>query len=170
MARQEIVQFVDDLDGSDAIGTIEFGIDGKLHEIDLSEANRDKLLDVLAPFIDAARKAQSMPKRTTKGVAQKTSTEVQDARAWLQANGYPVKDKGRIHADLMDVWRQNKDLPQVEEAPEPEDETPEVTAVVEDREPTDEEVNAWWANKGYKPGASIALRRAQYKRAHDKAS
>ena len=34
MAQQVNVKFVDDLDGSDAAGTVSFGIDGRAYEID----------------------------------------------------------------------------------------------------------------------------------------
>ena len=39
MAEIREVRLVDDLDGEPADGTVEFGIDGKKYEIDLSEAN-----------------------------------------------------------------------------------------------------------------------------------
>ena len=55
MAQQVNVKFVDDLDGSDAAGTVSFGLDGKTYEIDLSDENTDKLHEALAPFIEAGR-------------------------------------------------------------------------------------------------------------------
>jgi Lsr2 len=39
MAQQVNVKFVDDLDGSDAAGTVSFTIDGRAYEIDLSADN-----------------------------------------------------------------------------------------------------------------------------------
>jgi hypothetical protein len=39
MAQQVNVKFVDDLDGSDAAGTVSFAIDGRAYEIDLSNEN-----------------------------------------------------------------------------------------------------------------------------------
>ena len=39
MAQQVNVKFVDDLDGSDATGTVSFAIDGRAYEIDLSDDN-----------------------------------------------------------------------------------------------------------------------------------
>jgi nucleoid-associated protein Lsr2 len=39
MARQTTVRFVDDLDGSEATGTVEFGLEGRSYEIDLSDPN-----------------------------------------------------------------------------------------------------------------------------------
>jgi hypothetical protein len=48
VAQQVIVQFVDDLDGSVASGTVEFALDGKDYAIDLSDENAAKLREVLA--------------------------------------------------------------------------------------------------------------------------
>ena len=57
MAQQVNVKFVDDLDGSDAAGTVSFAIDGRAYEIDLSEDNAARLRDSLASFVAAARKS-----------------------------------------------------------------------------------------------------------------
>ena len=54
MAQQVNVKFIDDLDGSDAAGTVSFGLDGKAYEIDLSDDNAAKLRDSLAVFVGAA--------------------------------------------------------------------------------------------------------------------
>jgi hypothetical protein len=43
MAQQVNVKFVDDLDGSDAAGTVSFAIDGRAYEIDLSKDNAARL-------------------------------------------------------------------------------------------------------------------------------
>lgn len=48
MAQQVNVKFVDDLDGSDAAGTVSFAIDGRANEIDLSEDNAARLRESLA--------------------------------------------------------------------------------------------------------------------------
>ena len=53
MAQQVNVKFVDDLDGSDAAGTVSFAIDGRAYEIDLSEDNAARLRDSLASFVAA---------------------------------------------------------------------------------------------------------------------
>ena len=57
MAQQVNVKFVDDLDGSDAAGTVSFAIDGRAYEIDLSEDNAARLRESLASFVAAARKS-----------------------------------------------------------------------------------------------------------------
>ena len=55
MAQQTTVRFVDDLDGSDAVGTVTFSLENRAYEIDLSDENTDKLHDALAPFIERSQ-------------------------------------------------------------------------------------------------------------------
>lgn len=50
------VVFVDDIDGSPASKTVLFSVQGKDYEIDLSAENHERLISLLAPFVDAARK------------------------------------------------------------------------------------------------------------------
>ena len=43
MAQQTTVRFVDDIDGSEAVGTVSFSLNNRSYEIDLSDENTDKL-------------------------------------------------------------------------------------------------------------------------------
>jgi hypothetical protein len=47
--------FIDDLDGSEAEGTIRFGLDGAEYEIDLNAEHAQALRNVLARYVHAAR-------------------------------------------------------------------------------------------------------------------
>jgi Lsr2 len=49
--------FTDDLDGSDAEGTVRFGLDGAEYEIDLNAEHARALRDALARYVRAARRA-----------------------------------------------------------------------------------------------------------------
>jgi hypothetical protein len=53
MARQVVTLLTDDLDGSEADRSVEFGLDGVTYTIDLSEKNVGKLLKALEPYIAA---------------------------------------------------------------------------------------------------------------------
>ena len=55
MAQIREIRLVDDLDGEVADETVEFGVDGKNYEIDLSTANAKKLRDALAEFVAASQ-------------------------------------------------------------------------------------------------------------------
>ena len=41
MAQQTTVRFVDDIDGSEAVGTVSFSLNNRSYEIDLSDENTD---------------------------------------------------------------------------------------------------------------------------------
>lgn len=61
MAHQQTVVFIDDLDGSEAVRTVAFSLDGQQYEIDLSTQNLQRLRDALAPFAAKARRVRGEP-------------------------------------------------------------------------------------------------------------
>ena len=116
MAQQVNVKFVDDLDGSDAAGTVSFAIDGRAYDIDLSEDNAARLRDSLASFVAAARKsgrsAAAISGRASKMTAssgrrpQPLDREQTAAiRAWARQNGHQVSDRGRISKTVVDAFQ-----------------------------------------------------------------
>lgn len=107
MARKEVVTFVDDLDGGEAEGTVQFGLDTSVYEIDLSEANQAKLRETLAPYLEVARKkAQTLSK--AKAVASSRSTqsreELKRVREWAKENGYSINERGRVPTKILDAY------------------------------------------------------------------
>ena len=106
MAQKIQTFFIDDLDGSEAEGTVFFGLDGTHYEIDLSTGHAKELRSALARYIEAGRRvtgttraAQNGRKAPTSGVS---STEV---RIWAKAQDLEVKDRGRIPADVLAQYR-----------------------------------------------------------------
>jgi hypothetical protein len=57
-----MTRLVDDIDGSHAVTTLSFGLDGHSYEIDLSESHLSALQEALAPFITAARAVPNGPR------------------------------------------------------------------------------------------------------------
>ena len=55
MAQRTQVLYVDDIDGSEAEGTVRFGLGGADYEIDLNKKHADQFAKALSPFIAAAR-------------------------------------------------------------------------------------------------------------------
>jgi Lsr2 len=53
----------DDLDGSNAEGTVWFGLDGTEYEIDLNAEHAQALRDALARYVKAARRPDSGARR-----------------------------------------------------------------------------------------------------------
>jgi Lsr2 len=105
MARQTTVTLVDDLDGSEAEEQVEFSVDGRSYEIDLSTVNASRLRDVLAPFISAARRtgarraAAAAPPRATSDRARN-----QAIREWAIAQGMKVSERGRIPTNVLTAY------------------------------------------------------------------
>ena len=54
MAHKIQTLFIDDLDGSEAEGTVRFGLDGTEYEIDLNAGHAPALRDALARYVRAA--------------------------------------------------------------------------------------------------------------------
>jgi hypothetical protein len=110
VAQQVITKYTDDLDGSEASGTIEFSLDAREYEIDLSDQNVTRLRDVLAPFVAAARRVGggrgrqtgTSPKR--RSAAGRSREEMAEMRRWLRDNGYKVSDRGRIPSDFVQAY------------------------------------------------------------------
>jgi hypothetical protein len=96
------VSFVDDLDGSEAEGTVLFGIDGREYEIDLSKKNADKLARAVQPYIDKARKVGGARRRAASAAAPRHDQSV--VREWARANGMAVSDRGRIPASVTEAY------------------------------------------------------------------
>jgi hypothetical protein len=105
MAQTVQVHLEDDLDGGPADHTVSFALDGKDYEIDLSDANAEKLREALRPFVAAARKTPTGNGRTKRTTSTSSSAgETAAIRAWAKANGHPVSDRGRIHQSVKDAF------------------------------------------------------------------
>jgi hypothetical protein len=99
MAQKVETLLVDDLDGSEAEGTVRFGVDGSDYEIDLSTSHAQQLRDALAPYISAARRTSTGPRRT--GQKATKAADPIEVREWARAQGIDVKDRGRVPAELI---------------------------------------------------------------------
>jgi hypothetical protein len=114
MARKVQTFLIDDLDGSEADGTIRFGLDGVDYEIDLNAAHAGELRDILASYAAAGRKITGVtwrPPRFSQQVsADRPSTG--ELRAWARAHGVEVKTRGRVPAGVLaefQAWARHGD-------------------------------------------------------------
>src|SRR3954454_14398562 len=98
---------IDDLDGSEGDQTITYTVNGQEYEIDLSEKNVDKFNKALAPFIEKSRPVErqafiptptrsSGTRRRSSSGGGSTRSDLGEIRAWAQANGHQVAERGRI--------------------------------------------------------------------------
>ncbi|HEY2203102.1 MAG TPA: Lsr2 family protein [Pseudonocardia sp.] len=119
MAQKVTVSLVDDLDGSQASGTVEFALDGRSYAIDLSDENAQVLRGALAPYVEVARKSGGRGRGATGGTATPSNRrqDTAEIRTWAQENGHEVSDRGRIPAAVVDAYEARNNVTQVAEKP-----------------------------------------------------
>ena len=121
MAQIREVRLVDDLDGETADETVEFGIDGRSYEIDLSKDNAGRLRDVLADFVAAARRAGGRRRGTSapgggsgaaatapRGRSAVDREQHQALRDWARKQGRKISDRGRIPAEVVEAYHKEQ--------------------------------------------------------------
>ena len=103
MAQKIQTLFIDDLDGSEADGTVRFGLDGTEYEIDLNTGHAEALRDALARYVGAARRAGGSARRPARSGRRAPTGGVDSTqvREWAKAQGIDVKDRGRVPAELV---------------------------------------------------------------------
>ena len=103
MAERTIL--VDDLDGSDAVETVSFGLDGKAYTIDLNADHAKALRENLDEYIEAARRVggQGGGKPTSKPRPSREQTAA--IRAWARQNGHEISERGRISAPILKAYQ-----------------------------------------------------------------
>ena len=101
MAQKIQTLFVDDLDGSEAEGTVRFGLDGIEYEIDLNAKHAKELRNALARYADAGRRAGARRPARSGRKAQPNALNTTEVREWAKAQGIDVKDRGRVPAELV---------------------------------------------------------------------
>jgi hypothetical protein len=99
--------FIDDIDGSEAEGTVRFALDGSDYEIDLNAKHAEALRQALSRYVDAARRSSGparKPVRSGRRVAA-SGLNTTEVREWAKAQGIEVKDRGRVPAELVVRFR-----------------------------------------------------------------
>jgi Lsr2 len=102
--------FIDDIDGSEAEGTVRFALDGAEYEIDLNAKHAEALRKALARYVDAARRSSggSSPARRPARAGRRapaSGLNTTEVREWAKAQGIEVKDRGRVPAELVVRFR-----------------------------------------------------------------
>jgi hypothetical protein len=107
MAQKIQTLFIDDIDGGEAEGTVRFALDGAEYEIDLSAKHGEELRATLETYVSHARKLGGAARRTTSRGGRKPSTaDTVLVRAWARENGYDIKDRGRVPANLVTKYHE----------------------------------------------------------------
>jgi len=118
MAQKVTVSLVDDMDGSTAAETVEFGLDGVSYEIDLSDGNATKLRDALAGYVTNARRAGGRRRsgggggtRRPGGAGARPSVDREQnaaIREWARKQGMKISDRGRIPAEVLAAYHKGR--------------------------------------------------------------
>jgi hypothetical protein len=98
--------FIDDIDGGAAEGTVRFALDGTEYEIDLNAEHSEELRSAIGRYVTHARKvgggarrAGRAAGRTSRGAGSSLNTT--EIRNWAREQGFDIKDRGRVPADLV---------------------------------------------------------------------
>ena len=105
MAQKIQTLFIDDLDGSEAAGTIRFGLDGTEYEIDLSTAHSDELHKALEQYVRHGRRTGGTAKRAARSRRGSDAVDTAKIREWAKEQGVEIKDRGRVPASVVEQYK-----------------------------------------------------------------
>lgn len=95
---------IDDIDGSaETVSTITFALDADTYEIDLNEEHTRQLRETLQYWIAHARRVKNP--RKTRSISRAT-TNTAKVRAWANANGYQLPQRGKISRTIFQAYEQ----------------------------------------------------------------
>jgi len=104
MAQRVEYKLVDDVDGTTAVETVSFSLDGVSYEIDLTASNAKKLRNDFAGWVGHARRSGGRKGARKAGAAAQRRGDLSAVRQWARKNGHQVSDRGRISADILAAY------------------------------------------------------------------
>ena len=109
MAQRVNVVLVDDLDGSDAVETVSFALDGVDYEIDLNEQHASELRNALSLYVGHGRRTGGRRRTSSSGSKRSAGSSsggpsAAEIRAWARENGHDVPERGRVSAEVREAY------------------------------------------------------------------
>lgn len=105
MAKETIIQLFDDINGGEAVTTIQFAWDGSAYEIDLNAKNAKAFEQAIAPYVASARRLTAARRGPSKKTAVASAKhDLTAVRAWAAKNGHKIAARGRIPAAVTDAF------------------------------------------------------------------
>lgn len=107
MAKKEIVQVIDDIDGKvlDEYETVRWGLDGKAYEFDTSSKHASQFRDALTKYLDVSRQTSARGvKRAASASTSRSKEQTKAIRDWANQSGYEVSDRGRIPLSVIEAF------------------------------------------------------------------
>lgn len=92
-----------DLSGAEDAVTVSFAFGGSGYEIDLTDAERGDMEELLKPYMSKARLVGTKTARAGTRTTLPASTAA--VRAWAKANGIKVSPRGRIPGHVMQAFQ-----------------------------------------------------------------
>jgi len=97
------VRLEDDLTGGPADETVEFGIDGRAYEIDLSARHAEEFRRQVARFLERASLVRAANRRSS--VRTLASRErSRQIRAWAEEQGLDISERGRLPREVIQQY------------------------------------------------------------------
>jgi len=107
VAKSYVEVLVDDLDGSQAVESVQLGWNGQWRQLELSEKNLTALSRAIDRFWDAGHPVASAGGKRRRGAT--AGRDPKAIRAWARANGIAVPSRGRIPADVENRYHASMD-------------------------------------------------------------
>ncbi|MGJ0120454.1 histone-like nucleoid-structuring protein Lsr2 [Williamsia sp. MIQD14] len=109
MAKKQIVQFIDDIDGKvlDEFETVRWSLDGRQYEFDTSPKHAQQFRDSLEKYAEVSRSVagrRGLKRPTATGGAARSKEQTQAIRDWANSNGYEVSNRGRIPIEVVEAF------------------------------------------------------------------
>lgn len=108
MAQRVEIVLTDDVDNGPADQTVSFTLDGVEYEIDLSDANAEKLRADFAPWVGHARRSGGRRRRSTGTSAARSNdsgkASATEVRAWASEQGMQVSSRGRVPTEVREAY------------------------------------------------------------------
>lgn len=107
MAKKEIVQVIDDIDGKvlDEYETVRWSLDGRSYEFDTSAKHAAQFRDLFQKYVDVSRSSSSRGiKRAVPVPVGRSKEQTKAIRDWATQEGYEVSDRGRIPLSIIEAF------------------------------------------------------------------
>lgn len=106
--RTEIVRLIDDVDGSEAVETVTFALDGTGYTIDVNEKHATALRESFEEWIASATRLGKVViggRAVLPAAGRARNEETLKVRAWAQEHGVVVAARGRISGKVLEAYR-----------------------------------------------------------------
>lgn len=104
MARRTVIDC--DVDPThEATQNLAVALNADAWELDVCDADAKKITDAIGRLIKSARplNVRDLARRPSNGSGPEADPTI--VRAWAQANGLAVSDKGRVPEEIVNQWR-----------------------------------------------------------------